>query len=227
MSRGATALAHGLGVEHATGDRAGDDGLSAFVGTRARLFGIAYRMLGSAVDAEDVVQETWVRWQTTDRTVVRNAAAFLATTTMRLAINAGRCSRSRRETVVEPCAIEAVEAGDGPGAGVERSEALARAVRLLLAKLSPTERAVNVLSEAFDYPYPRIAALLQMSEVNVRQLASRARRRLAGGRCEPVDPSAARRLLEILLSAAQTGRLAALEAHLTADVPRRRPVASW
>src|SRR5262245_17507164 len=75
-----------------------DDGLSAFLSVRSRLFGIAYRMLGSASEAEDTVQDVWVRWQTADRSVVRDAAAFLATTTTRLAINVLQSARSRRET---------------------------------------------------------------------------------------------------------------------------------
>src|SRR3954471_13579557 len=82
----------------ASDPRTHDDGLSAFMSVRPRLFGIAYRMLGSAVEAEDVVQDAWVRWQTADRGVVRDAAAFLATTTTRLAINVLKSARSRRET---------------------------------------------------------------------------------------------------------------------------------
>ena len=79
-----------------------DDGLSAFLRVRPRLFGIAYRMLGSATEAEDIVQDAWVRWQTADRSVVRDAPAFLATTTTRLAINVIQSARSRRERYVEP-----------------------------------------------------------------------------------------------------------------------------
>jgi RNA polymerase sigma-70 factor, ECF subfamily len=80
----------------------GDDGLSTFLTMRPRLFGIAYHMLGSAAEAEDVVQDAWLRWQTTDRTIVRDAAAFLATTATRLAINVMQSARSRRETHVAP-----------------------------------------------------------------------------------------------------------------------------
>src|SRR3979409_1529624 len=86
-----------------------DDGLSDFVSVRARLFGIAYRMLGSAAEAEDIVQDVWLRWQTTDRSVVKNAPGFLATTTTRLAINVVQSARLRRETNVGPWLPEPVD----------------------------------------------------------------------------------------------------------------------
>ena len=106
-----------------------DDGLSAFLSVRPRLFGIAYRMLGSAAEAEDIVQDVWVRWQTADRSVVRDAAAFLATTATRLAINVMQSARSRRETYVGPWLPEPVDterrpsvgSGTRPGVGVWRS----------------------------------------------------------------------------------------------------------
>ena len=101
-----------------------DDGLSTFLSVRPRLFGIAYRMLGSAADAEDIVQDVWVRWQTTDRSVVRDAAAFLATMTTRLAINVMQSARSRRETYVGPWLPEPVDTSADPGLGAERGEAL-------------------------------------------------------------------------------------------------------
>jgi DNA-directed RNA polymerase specialized sigma24 family protein len=102
-----------------------DDGLSAFLNMRPRLFGIAYRMLGSAAEAEDIVQDVWVRWQTTDRSVVRDAAAFLATTATRLAINVRQSARSRRETDVGHWLSEPVDPSADPGVGAERGEGLA------------------------------------------------------------------------------------------------------
>src|SRR5688572_13144191 len=141
------------------------DGLSAFVAVRPRLFGIAYRMLGSEFDAEDVVQDAWLRWQTTDRSVVRSAPAFLTTMTTRLAINLAQSARSRRETSPEPWFPELAGASADPELEAERDEALEHAVSMLLDKLSPTERAAYVLGEAFDYPSARIADLLQVSEV--------------------------------------------------------------
>ena len=99
-----------------------DDGLSAFLSVRPRLFGIASQMLGSAAEAEDIVQDVWVRWQTADRSVVRDAPAFLATTTKRLAINVIQSARSRRETNVGPWLTEPVDSSADPGLGAERGE---------------------------------------------------------------------------------------------------------
>src|SRR5262245_9692847 len=129
-----------------------DDGLSTFLDLRPRLFGITYRMLGSAVEAEDIVQEVWVRWQTTDRSLVRSPAAFLVTTARRMAINVLQSARARRETCVDPSLPEPVDTGADPGLGAERCEALNFAVLVLLEKLSPTERAAYLLREAFNYP---------------------------------------------------------------------------
>jgi hypothetical protein len=113
-----------------------DDGLSAFIGARSRLFGIAYRMLGSAVEAEDIVQDVWLRWQTADRSVVRDPPAFLVTATTRLAINHAQCARSRRETYVGPWLPEVIDTSADPGLGAERGEALQFAILMLLAALN-------------------------------------------------------------------------------------------
>jgi RNA polymerase sigma-70 factor, ECF subfamily len=196
---------------HLAGPFAEEDGLSAFLRTRSRLFGIAYRVLGSAAEAEDVVQDAWLRWQATDRSVVRDAAAFLATTTMRLSLTVVQSARSRHEVHVEPWLPESGDTSADPASEAERGEALERAFRLLLEKLSPMERAAWVLSEAFDSPYTRIADLLRVTEANARQLASRARKHLASDRHEPVASSEQRRLLDAFLGAAQTGDLAGLE----------------
>lgn len=151
---------------------------ASFQSVRPRLFGIAYRVLGSVADADDVVQEAWIRWQGTDRSQVRDAPAFLATTTTRLAINAGRIAHRRRETAITPELVDAVDApGEDPLAHAERSEALGLAVERL-EQLPPTERAVYVMRAAFDEPYRRIAASLDLTEVNTRQIFVRARRRL-------------------------------------------------
>src|SRR5688572_5175788 len=156
-----------------------DDGLSAFLSVRPRLFAIAYRMLGSAAEAEDIVQDAWVRWQTTDRSVVRNAAAFLATVTTRLAINVMQSAHSCRETYVGPWLPEPVDTSADPGLGAERGEALELGVLILLEKLSPVERAAYILREAFDYAYRDIAGALRLQEANARQLVTRARQHLA------------------------------------------------
>lgn len=166
--------------------RGRDDGLAAFLRVRPRLFRIACRMLGSAAEAEDIVQDVWLRWQTTDRRVVRDIPAFLATTTTRLAINVIQSARSRRETCLawlpDPVATSA-----DPGLDAERRQALKHAMVLLREKLSPVERAAYVLREAFDYPYRDIAAILRLREANTRQLVTRARKHVAGGRCAAVS----------------------------------------
>ncbi|MFJ5274774.1 RNA polymerase sigma-70 factor [Streptomyces sp. NPDC088358] len=204
--------------------RAGDDMDSLdratrdFVAARPQLFGIAYRVLGSAVEAEDIVQEAWLRWQSTDRTDIREPAAFLATVTARLAINLAQSARVRRETYIGPWLPEPVDTSLDPQLGAERAEALDLAVLFLLEKLNPVERAAYVLREAFDYPYGQIADILETSEANTRQLVSRARKHLSAERKEPVSPDAHRRLLEVFLVAAQTGSLSALEEVLSADV---------
>lgn len=195
-----------------------DDAADTFAAVRPRLFGIAYRMLGSWTEAEDVVQDAWLRWQHTDRTVVQNPGAFLATTTTRLALNVAQSARARRETYIGPWLPEPVDTRADPTIGAERDEAVELAVLFLLEKLTPTERAAYILRESFAYTYPEIAGILQTGEANARQLVSRARKHLATGRREPVDAATHRRLLETFLRAAQTGDLVALERLLAADV---------
>ena len=185
---------------------------------RPRLFGIAYRMLSSASEAEDLVQDVWLRWQTCDRSVVANPAAYLATATTRLAINAAQSARVRRETYVGPWLPEPVDTSADPLLGAERGEALEFAVLILLERLSPNERAAYVLREAFDYPYSQIAEILQLSEPAVRQLVSRGRKRVTGERRTPVDEGEQRKLLSAFVSAARTGDLVALESLFAADV---------
>ncbi|AZQ32767.1 RNA polymerase sigma-70 factor [Streptomyces cyaneochromogenes] len=189
-----------------------------FMAARPQLFGIAYRVLGSAAEAEDVVQETWLRWQRTDRAEIREPTAFLATVTTRLAINVAQSARMRRESYVGPWLPEPIDTRADPQLGAERAEALDLAVLLLLEKLNPVERAAYVLREAFDYPYKRIAEILETSEANTRQLVTRARKHLAAERKAPAGPTAHRRLLEVFLAAARTGDLSELEQVLTEDV---------
>lgn len=194
-----------------------DDGLLAFAKVRPRLFGIACRMLGSAAEAEDIVQEVWLRWQSRNQGAVENPPAFLAATTTRLCINLAQSAHSRRETCVGDRLPEPVDPTADPALGAERGEALTLAVRVLLEKLSPTERAAYILHEAFDYPYPQIADILQMQEANIRQLVSRARKHIADGRRAPASWGAQRRLLEIFIAAARKGQLAPLEDFLAED----------
>jgi RNA polymerase sigma factor (sigma-70 family) len=191
--------------------RAHDDGLSAFMSVRPRLFGIAYRMLRSAAEAEDVVQDVWVRWQTTDRSVVRDAAAFLVTTATRLAINVMQSARSRRERCAEPSLREPVDTSADPRLEAERGEGLEAGILLLLEKLSPTERVAYILREAFDYTYRDIANALRLEEANARQVVTRARQHVANGRRMSANSTEGRRLLDAFIAAIQTGDIAGLE----------------
>ncbi len=132
-----------------------DDGLSAFAEVRPRLFGIAYRMLGSAAEAEDIVQDVWLRWQATDRSVVENPPAFLATTTTRMCINFAQSAQSRRETYIGAWLPEPVDTSSDPSLGAERGEALKLAVLILLEKASlfaGTYRGVPFIRNMFTRP---------------------------------------------------------------------------
>jgi RNA polymerase sigma-70 factor (ECF subfamily) len=183
----------------------------SFVRARPRLFGIARRVLGSAADADDVVQEAWIRWQESDRSVVRDPAAFLATTTTRLALNVGQSARVRRETDIGPRLLDVVDPGADLVVGAQRREALELALSTVLERLSATERAVYVLREAFEYPHRRIAAVVGLSEANARQLVTRARRRMTGAPRFAVDAAELARLADAFVAAAQRGALAELE----------------
>ena len=195
-----------------------DDGLSTFLRVRPRLFGIAYRMLGSAAEAEDIVQDVWIRWQTADRSLVRDAAALLTTMTTRLAINVMQSARSRRETYVGPWLPDPVDTSADPGLGAERGEALELGVQVLLEKLSPTERAAYILREAFDYAYRDIANVLRLEEANARQVVTRARQHVANGRRWLASSTEQRRLLDAFIAAAQNGEVAGLEGLFASDV---------
>ena len=195
-----------------------DDGLSAFANVRPRLFGIACRMLGSAAEAEDIVQEVWLRWQSRNQGAVENPPAYLATTTTRLCINLVQSAHSRRETCIGALLPQLADMNSDPELRAERGEALRLAVLLLLEKLSPTERAAYILHEAFDYTYPQIADVLQIEEANTRQLVSRARKHIIDGRRIPVSSGEQGRLLEVFIAAAHKGDLAVLEGFLAADV---------
>ena len=195
-----------------------DDALSQFVSVRPRLFGIAYRILASRAEAEDIVQDVWLRWQTTDRSVILDAPAFLATMTTRLAINLAQSARSRHEIYTGTWLPESADTSDDLHLGVERGEALELAVLLLLERLSPTERAAYVLREAFDYPHQGIANVLKLTKTNIRQLVSRARKHISDVRRATVDAAEKRRLLIAFIDAAQKGDTAALEELFAADI---------
>ncbi|MEU4098961.1 sigma-70 family RNA polymerase sigma factor [Streptomyces sp. NPDC026673] len=191
-----------------------DGAVSVFVELRPRLFGIAYRLLGSAAEAEDVVQEVWLRWQTTDRSVVRSPAAFLSTATTRLAINVAQSSRVQREAYIGPWLPEPADTSSDPAVGAQRAEALDFAILLILEKLTPTERAAYVLREAFDFPYVEIGEMLHLTAVNIRKIVSRARAHLATEQRRKVDSAEHQRLLDAFVAAAQKGDMASLAALL-------------
>ena len=195
-----------------------DDGLSAFLGMRPRLFGIAYHMLGSAAEAEDVVQDVWLRWHTTDRSVVQDAAAFLATTATRLAINVMQSARARRETYVGSWQPEPVDTSRDPWLAAEQNQALACGVRMLLEKLTPTERAAYILREGFDYRYRDIANVLRLAEPNARQVVTRARQHISSGRTTSTSSTEQERLIHAFIAAAQDGDVSSLERLFASDV---------
>ncbi|WP_217428490.1 sigma-70 family RNA polymerase sigma factor [Microlunatus speluncae] len=184
---------------------------------RPRLFGIAYRILGSVAEAEDVVQDVWLRWQDYPHETVDNPEAFLVTIATRLALNVAESARKRRETYPGPWLPEPVDTSSDPALGAERAAVLESAVLMLLERLTPVERAAYVLREAFDYPYDQIGSMLQQTPAAVRQLVSRARKHLAGRSRAHVVGAEQRRLLDAFLTAAQAGDFDALETMLTED----------
>lgn len=168
-------------------------------------------MLRGAVEAEDVVQDVWVRWQAVDRRVVRDAEAFLVASTVRLSINVLNSARSRREVDAGPGVPEPVDRQADPRARAERGQALELGIRLLLERLTPTERAAFVLREAFDHSYREIASILRLEEANARQVVTRARRHVAEDRRAPANPTERRRLLDAFAVAARSGNLSGLQ----------------
>ncbi|WUU85352.1 RNA polymerase sigma-70 factor [Streptomyces cellulosae] len=191
---------------------------------RPVLIGIAYRMLGRAADAEDVVQDAWLRWSAADRTDVREPRGFLVRITTRLALDRLRRIKARGETYVGPWLPEpyVTDFGDTVPDTAERAvlaDSVSLAVLVVMETLSPLERAVFVLREAFGYPYADIAAMLDRGEAAVRRLAARARRHVDERRPRyDVDPARRRDLTERFLDAAAGGDLAGLMELLAPDV---------
>jgi RNA polymerase sigma-70 factor (TIGR02957 family) len=191
---------------------------------RGRLFGIAYRMLGTVTDAEDVLQDAWLRWQGVDRARVTDPAAFLARTVTNLCLTALTSARARREVYVGPWLPEPVLTADGDLGPLEdavQRESVSFALLGLLERLSPAERAAYVLREAFAYSAREVAELLGTSEANARQLHARARRHVAGPPSREVDRARWQELIGRFLRAARDGDVAGLEALLAADVVSR------
>jgi RNA polymerase sigma-70 factor, ECF subfamily len=191
--------------------------LVEFESVRSRLLGIAYHIVGRTSDAEDVVQDAWVRWQTADRAAVRSPIAYLMTITRRLALNSATSAYARREVCVGGQLPDYEVATDDPAREAERGETLEVAVQLLMERLSPAELAVYVLHEAFAYPFREIAETLRLGEANARQLAGRARRHLGEMRHNPVDPAERDGLLRALLHAARSGDMRGLASFFDSD----------
>ncbi|TMR24302.1 RNA polymerase sigma-70 factor [Nonomuraea turkmeniaca] len=188
-----------------------DTATEAFVTHRNLLFTVAYEMLGSAADAEDVLQETWLRWMKVDLGEVRDQRAYLVRITTRRSLDRLRTMRRRKEAYVGPWLPEPLLTAPDVAEDVELAESVSMALMLVLETLTPTERAVFVLREAFDVSYDEIAAAVGKSPAAVRQIAHRARRHVDARRPrEVVSPSEARAALESFQRAFETGDLQGL-----------------
>ena len=196
--------------------RLSDDQLEA---ARRRAFAIAYRMLGSVSEAEDVSQEAVFRLARVDEPI-DEPAAWVTTTATRLSIDVLRSARARRETYVGPWLPEPLIGGcpDDAASHAELADSLSQAFLVMLERLTPAERAAFLLREVFDYDYAEIARILDRSEVNARQLVTRAKKHLGAARPRfDADRALRDRLLERFLAAADDGDVAALEALLAQD----------
>jgi RNA polymerase sigma-70 factor (ECF subfamily) len=202
---------------------------ASFEPYRHRLLGLAYRMLGSVADAEDAVQETYLRWHGTDRASVSDSRAFLMTTTTRICLDILTSARARREGYVGPWLPEPVvdTAALAPDSGTELAEDLSIALLLILDQLSPLERAAFLLHDVFDFSFSEVATALERSEVACRQLAARARAHLRAARPRGATARPAHsgqidakhaQLMSAFLAATRSGDLNALTQLLASDV---------
>ncbi|PJE97932.1 RNA polymerase subunit sigma-24 [Streptomyces carminius] len=211
------------GTGAGTGGSGDEDAAEVFEEHRPVLLSVAYRMLGRVADAEDVVQETWLRWYAADRPAVREPRAYLVRAATRLAVDRLRRIHARREAYVgpwlpEPLVTDYVRTVPDGTERVLLAESVSLAVLVVLESLSPLERTVFVLREAFGLPYGEIAGTLDRSEAAVRQLAVRARRHVAERVPRfDVDPAQRRKLTERFLAAALEGDLEGLLALLASD----------
>ncbi|MEU8548841.1 sigma-70 family RNA polymerase sigma factor [Streptomyces roseoverticillatus] len=195
--------------------------ISRFEAGRNRLASLAYRLLGSAADAEDAVQDTFLHWQAADRQLIKVPEAWLTKVVTNLCLDRLRSAQARRERAVGAWLPEPLLDGDpmlGPAETFEQRESVSLAVLTLMERLSPLERAVYVLREAFSYSHAGIAEILDMTESASQQHLHRARRRVtAARRGGEVDPASARKIVEEFLAAASSGRTERLVALLTDD----------
>jgi len=195
--------------------------VARFEADRNRLASIAYRLLGSAADAEDAVQDAFLRWQAVDRAHIEVPEAWLTKVVTNLSLDRLRSATTRRERAVGDWLPEPLLEGDpmlGPADTVEQRESVTLAVLMLMERLSPIERAVYVLREAFSYSHAEIAEILDVTESASQQHAHRARRHVTAERnAHEVDGAATRRIVEAFVDAASSGRTERLVALLTDD----------
>ncbi|MFE6335462.1 RNA polymerase sigma-70 factor [Streptomyces sp. NPDC057806] len=201
-------------TEHVT-----DPATEIFVAHRSLLFTVAYEMLGSAADAEDVLQETWLRWVELDLDRVRDPRAYLVRMTTRQSLNRLRTLKRRKESYVGPWLPEPLLTSPDVAEDVELAESVSMALMLVLETLSPTERAVFVLREVFDVGYDEIAAAVDKTPAAVRQIAHRARQHVEARRPrEAVSASRTRAALESFRRTIETGDIQGLLDVLAPDV---------
>jgi RNA polymerase sigma-70 factor (ECF subfamily) len=196
------------------------DATSVFDEHRSYLFGVAYRMLGSAADADDIVQEAYLRWSAQPRDDVVSARGFLTRVVVRLCLDEVRSARARRETYVGPWLPEPLLVDDRDASWqAELADSLSLAFLVMLEELGPVERAAFLLHDVFDYGYPEIADMLDRQEPACRALVSRARRRVGDRRHRfDGDRAQGRQLAERFVLACGTGDLGALMGMLSDDV---------
>jgi RNA polymerase sigma-70 factor (ECF subfamily) len=188
-----------------------DHAARVFLAERTRLFRIAYRVIGNVAGAEDVVQETWLRWQRTNRDEINNPAAFLTTATTHLAINVIQSARHRHEVPTDSPMVDLIDPSQDPTRQVECSAVVHETLDLLMARLTSPELGAYLLRKGFDYPYREIARVLRTSIPNARQLVRRAQVSITRGRARRVDRGVHRQLVAAFLAAARSGDLSYLE----------------
>ncbi|TDQ02602.1 MULTISPECIES: RNA polymerase sigma factor SigJ [unclassified Leifsonia] len=196
-----------------------DAATSLFVAHRNLLFTVAYEMLGSAADAEDVLQETWLRWSTVDQAEVREPRAYLVRIATRLALNRLRSAQHRREAYVGPWLPEPLLTSPDVADDAELAESISMALMVVLETLGPTERAVFVLREIFGFEFDEIAAAVEKTPATVRQIAHRARQHVEARRPRvSVTADEARAALDAFRIAVETGDVQAMLNVLAPDV---------
>jgi RNA polymerase sigma-70 factor (TIGR02957 family) len=201
------------------GGRRSDPATEVFVTHRNLLFTVAYEMLGSATDAEDVLQETWLRWAGVDLGLVRDQRAYLVRITTRQALSRLRTLRRRKESYVGPWLPEPLLTAPDVAEDIELADSVSMAMMLVLETLTSAERAVFVLREVFDLEYDEIAAAVGKSPAAVRQIAHRARAHVEARRPRgPVSPAETRDVLDAFRKAVETGNLQRLLGILAPDV---------